>query len=237
MNIEELLSRGDLVKRNKGIVLARPIKILISSNAIRKIKEVYEPSSEKGGVMIMKPTNERGKFIIDGVRIIANKSSRSNTAFEPDENALSSFIMGTLAAGWLPLVFHTHPTKIGNNIYDSKRVGFYVGSSKPDRKIAGAGLLIDNEKILLPEAIFVKDSRYEAGYKLSFFQGGILPASYNALSKAQIIGAVLAGLSLLKWGRPLLLALAVLVGIEEYRRPKYTYFKNGSLEVEFRNVF
>ena len=233
--IEQLLQRGDLVAKTNGVVFKRPTKILVRASAIDQIKAVYRKDSETGGVMKLRPTDTVGSFVINEIEILQNKSANTNTKFDPDAASLGNAINRVLNLGNIPIIFHTHPTSTGHSQYDHKRQNFYVGSSAPDREAANGGFVLKQQKILMPEVIFVGDSRFVTDYKISFYSGGILPGSYLALSRGEIIAVSAAVVAMLLYGRPLLIIVAAIFAIEEFRRPKYDYYKDGSVLVSFRN--
>lgn len=232
--IDTLLQRGYLEDNpKKGILLGRPAKIRMTKLAIDTIKATYRPNYEQGGLLLMQPSDKPGFWLIDQVLIVPNRATVS-TAYTPDPAVFNAAINSALNSGLLPLTFHTHPTNIGHSIYDHKKQNFYVKSSKPDRAAAQAGTkVIDNKLLLLPEAIAVLDTRFDTGFKISFFEGGILPPSYAALTTTQIAASVVAAASLLFFGKPLLFGLGAVFVAEEARRPIYTNLSDGSLIVDF----
>lgn len=231
--IETLLERSDLQVSNNAVVIKRPCEILISANVVNKIKDIYAPTFERGGLLLLQPTPTRGQLFGKDLVVIPNQSA-ANSAYEPNEFIFKAEIAKAINAGFLPVAIHTHPTKLGLSGYDNKRVNFYLSSSQPDQRIAAAGVDIAGRKLLLPEAIAVVDTRFDTGFSIAFYEGGILPASLAALSKTELAVAGAAGVSLLVWQRPLLLLLAVVFLYSEYRRPKYTPQNDGGLLVEFR---
>lgn len=234
--IDKLLKRGDVKYRSTSVVLARPINIVVKSTVINEVKSVYEASREHGGLLMMKPAENRGSFVIDSLLIMPNVSNDPSVGFLPDANAMTAATLGILNSGALPIVFHTHPTKLGISGYDSKRASWYLNGSHADKTIARRVQTLEGYDIVLPEVIAVADNRFKDGVAISFYEGGILPHSFSSITTAEWIAGGLALIAMYKYGRSLLLVVLLVVAYEEYRRPKYTTLSNGDLLVEFRNA-
>ena len=234
--IDRLLQIGSLKQRANSIVLARPVSIVVRANVLNEIRSVYEPSREHGGILIMKPAASRGEFVIDSVLVMPNVSNDPSVGFLPDAAAMTAATLGILKAGALPIVFHTHPTKLGINAYDSKAVTWFLNGSHADRRIGRTVQTLEGYSITLPEVIGIADERLVNKIAISFYEGGILPHSYSAITTAQWVAGGVALLAMYKFGKPLLVLLALVVAYEEYRKPKYTTLPNGDMLVEFRNA-
>jgi hypothetical protein len=232
--IQTLINRTDFEAKNGAIVFNRPTTLRLSAMVIAEIKRNYLRAAESGGLLLARPTDKVGFFEVDSLLIIKNNSP-FNTKFDPDPAVYLAAINNAIDRGLLPMTYHTHPTSIGHQIYDHKRPNFYVKSSGADRSIASDGVQVGDLKLLLPEAIAVADDRYDEGFKIAFYEGGILPKSYASLSKTQkwaIGGSIVAAVI---FGKKLLGLLLPVLAIEEYRRPSYQYNDDGTINVVFRN--
>lgn len=239
--LKNLESKGVLqsssVENQTQFKLQRPTKIFITKNVIDKIKEIYRPDYENGGLLIGKFTN--GIILIDNIRVIKNQSL-SKSEYTPSvkewRKELQSIIWGEL----LPFAFHTHPTNLGIEYYDTSKPNFFIRSSQPDREVAKQGFDFQDVELFMPECIFVVDSRYENGINLNMYEGGILPPSVGRLGTVEIVTAVAGGVILIykllfQKYKYLFLLMAVIMLVflfEWYRRPTYD-FKNEGIEVVF----
>jgi hypothetical protein len=232
--INELLAAGILQIKAEKVVLKRPVSLTMSKDKIYIIKAAYRPDHEIGGVLFFRKLQTSNDLICTNIVIVPNQAV-SNTKFAPSDAVLNGVMNDCLLSGCLPFVFHCHPTIIGNNAYDSRRKDFYLRSSNPDQEIAASGVAVGAYTLAMPEAIAVADARFGTGFGISFYEGGILPHSITALTNVEIGLAGAGVLGLLVGANPL-----VLVGLSGaalysfFRRPKYTYFENGGLLVEFR---
>lgn len=229
-SLEYLVSLGYIrLSPSNEYQLKRPVKIVVKNNVIEALKKVYQKNYEQGGVMELRPLT-KGVLICDNFIFVKNTSVNSYS-YAPNMALLNSKVFEVTDRGNLPVVIHTHPTEIGIHAYDRKRVQFFLKSSRPDRVISRN----TNEVLNMPEAIFVKDTRFgNQQYALNFFTGGIFPQSVSALSTNQIIALSIAAIGMLfnKISRKILVLLAGLFFFEFYRRPDYTYLPNGDLEVK-----
>lgn len=203
--------------------LRRPLRIEIGQTVIDQISRIYKKDYENGGLLEFAAST--GSLDCLAFHQVPNKSANS-TSYNPSAAAFNAKVAEILDRGNLPMAIHTHPTQIGWTPYDQKRVKFYLKSSKPDRHIANKGL---TDYLDLPEAIFVKDERFNTGYGIAFYEGQIFPYSITALSNAQIAAGIVAAYYMLR-GKLTKLLLAGLVSwflVEFIRRPVYKYSKDG----------
>lgn len=225
----EHLANKILKQSGKEFRLKRPIEILIKKAVIAQLKAVYKSDSETGGILKLQVSGV-SKLVCTEFIEVKNKSV-SDSTYNPDLIEWNNQVQSILDAGFLPLPVHTHPTKLGLHFYDSKRVKFYLGSSKADRVIARQ---TEAENLNMPEAIFVQDERFGSGYGISLYEGTIFPNSITAISDLQISIAVSAGIFLYskKLTRKLLYLLFGLFLFEFLRRPKYLKLANGDFLID-----
>lgn len=200
----------------------RPLNILIPKYVLDSLASVYEENREHGGILEFKPSGVQAVTCVGFINIPNEAKTTYN--FEPNANLFNAAVNEVLNSGNLPVVVHTHPTKLGIGNYDSKAVKFYLRSSKPDRAVSRNGIV---PFLNLPEAIFVKDERLNGGFGLNFFTGGVFPASVNSLTSLQWVAVAVVFLM------PSVIFLAVVLFFAEYaRKPKYFLNTDGSLVVK-----
>lgn len=205
--------------------LQRPLNITIPKRILDKLANTYIPNGEKGGILAFRG-NGNSAIICDLFIEVPNISNNA-FSYEPNSVIFNAAVDSVLKLQYLPVVIHTHPTNLGFDKYDSKRVQFFLKSSKPDRQLARNGIV---PFLNMPEAIFVKDERLNGGFGLNFFTGGIFPQSITALTSLQIgsvaVGAVGYGIN-----KAITALAAMAFGIDFIRKPKYYLQSDGSLLV------
>lgn len=204
-----------------------PFELHFILDVIQALKQTYDPERENGGLFWFRPVDS--VLRVEKLSFIRNKSL-TKTGYDPDAYDWNKEFNLIIEQGFLPIAFHTHPTKIGYALYDSKRKNFYLKSSKPDREVAKT---IYNQ-LLMPECIFVEDDNFAGGYGLAIYEGGILPPSFAGFSQKQILFASIAVIGFMlkgKAGKVLLGTGIVLTLMEEKKRPKYFVEPDGSLRI------
>lgn len=218
--------------------LNRPVKIIIKKNVVDVIKSIYRTNYEKGGLLVARVSGTQ--LVIDNIRVIPNRALNA-TSYNPNLAEFRTEFQSIVQGGFLPFAFHTHPTELGIARYDEKRPNFFIQSSKPDQAIASKGYSFQDAELLMPECIFVVDSRYENGINLNFYEGGILPPSVGQLGTTEILTAVIGGgvlaykilFSRNKYLFAVMALIALIFLYEAYRRPSIN-FVGSDIEVEFR---
>lgn len=207
--------------------LQRPLKIMFPVGIMNKLKAIYNPSIERGGLFELSASDGQ-LTCIDFHQVTGSNNA---TSYSPSTKLWNEKVQQILGRGNLPLAVHTHPTKIGLHAYDNKQVRFYLKSSRPDRLIADKNI---SENLVMPEAIFVKDERFGTGYGLALYEGGIFPYAISAVSDTQLV--ILFGTGILlafnKLSRRVLYLLLGWFLFEFLRRPKYAYDLQGNLEIK-----
>jgi hypothetical protein len=207
--------------------LNRPISILISKGVVNALNQQYNKTLEKGGIMALS-YDEKGAYINE-IFFVAN-TSKFRSAYLPDPKKWVETLNLILLSGRLPIVFHTHPTTLGLQNYDSKRSNFYLKSSLQDRKLTKTGLKVETDLLKMPECIFVQDARFKAGYSLVFYGNGF-PKSFAFLTQNEfyLTGAIAAA-KILGISNFLVIPSSILgFAYEEMNRPKYIDLDNQIL--------
>jgi proteasome lid subunit RPN8/RPN11 len=213
------------MKLDGNFRLSRPLEINISNVATNKLKDIYKPNREFGGIFLGRASEKQRLEIFEFIQI-PNESAKSYN-FDPGKYLIAA-VSTALEASYLPIVVHTHPTKLGIEQYDNKRNTFYIIASKPDRKIARQGVF---SELKLPECIFVKDDRFKTGFGLSFYTGTVFPYSSIALSTLQIISGITALIFIKSYA---VVTVAIIIILADFlRRPKYKYLNDGSVKINW----
>ncbi len=209
-----------LEKTFKGYQLTKPLTITVTKTVISKLSSIYVNNQERGGLLALNPVTKNIALI--NSMIVLENISGSNTGFVPNQTVFDKAVKEILSNGCLPMVFHTHPTVLGYNIYDNRKQNFYLRASAPDRKISKQEI-VDGTDLFMPECIFVKDKRFKEGYALAMYGGGILPNGFSRLSALEFIavGASLLSVYFKKFITPVLLGSTAVIISEETNRPKY----------------
>lgn len=208
--------------------LKRPLTIRFPVDIINKLKAIYQKDSERGGLFELQASESTLTCI--NFHQIPNKSG-SASSYNPNTTLWNQRIGEIIGRGNLPLAVHTHPTRLGIEAYDKKRVNFYLKSSRPDRLIADKNL---TDNLIMPEAIFVLDERFGSGYGLALYEGGLFPYAISAISDTQLLLALGTGILLAfnKLSRRVLYMLLAWFLFEFLRRPRYVYDLQGNLEIK-----
>lgn len=221
-----------LSKISSGYVLKKPLTISVTKQVIDTMKSKYIPNGETGGLMWLRATSQK-TAVIENITFLPNVSGLA-TGYATNKALFNATINSILAANYLPVVFHTHPTNLGLNLYDSRKQNFYLRASAPDRRLS-TDTINDTVPLFMPEVIFVSDSRYDGGYSMAFYGGKILPTGFSRLSPLQFFAAGLGLYAFLndELDETLFLAVAGVMIYEETLRPKYEVLKDGSYLVKF----
>jgi hypothetical protein len=203
----------------------RPLQISVPKKIIDRLKSIYIKNGERGGVMAFAPNGNNKIICVDFIEV--ENMAKNSFNYIPNEAFFNSAITQILNKGFLPIVVHTHPTELGFSQYDSKRVQFYLKSSKPDRIIARNGVV---PFLNMPECIFVQDERFNGGFALNFFTGGIFPQSVTSLTSLQFVSLGIGIISYFMKNKIFTLASGAVFFTDFVRKPKYS-LDNGGLRV------
>ena len=210
--------------------LMRPLQIRVAKKVLTKLADTYRPNYERGGLLEAKAAGA-GSLIMSAFHEVLNKAGNGYT-YAPNVQEWEGTISAILERGNLPFAVHTHPITLGIEAYDHKRAIFYLKPSKPDKKIARAGI---TESLNFPEVIFTKDDRLANGFGLSFYTGTIFPASITGITTGQIVSGVAAGLMMITKRIGLALLAAAYFMWEFRRMPEYELQENGDLTVNLKS--
>lgn len=228
--MRHLINAGVVSKRIDGEYrLKRPIQIRVRVEVIEKLKSIYRPDYENGGILEAK-VNGKGILLIDTFHVIPNAATNGYT-YSPAAATWGNTRDEILMRGNLPFALHTHPLTLGIENYDSKRAVFYLKPSPADKRIAREGI---TDTLNMPEVLFTVDKRFKEGYGISFYTGSIFPASITAFSTSQVVSSIATGLAVLGKRYGLALIGAVYFMLEFNRKPVYKYEENGDVLISLQ---
>ena len=238
--IGEYEKLGFLIKRveqGKTIyTLNKPVSILLGAGVLSSIKSKYPQNSEIGGVIWVKPLNQK-TLISENVTFFRNVQNNPSK-YSPHPDDYYQALLAIQNGGYLPILFHTHPTSLGISSYDGKRVRFYLTSSLQDQDSSFYPVEMSGQNLVMPQAIFVGDQRFTNGIGVSLYNGYLFPLSVAKLSTGEVWSIGIAVLLLLsvgvKYTRSAYFIVAALIftlGAYEYFRPKYQE-QNGNILID-----
>ncbi len=238
--IREYEKLGFLIKRveqGKAIyTLQKPVSIVLSSGVLSLIKSRYPENSEIGGVIWVKPLNQN-TLISENISFFRNVQNNPSK-YSPHPDDYYQALLSIQKGGYLPILFHTHPTQLGVSSYDGKRVRFYLTSSLQDQDSSFYPVEMSGKSLVMPQAIFVGDQRFSNGIGVSLYNGYLFPLSVAKLSTGEVWSIGIAVLLLLwvgvKYTRSVYFIVAALIftlGAYEYFRPKYRE-QNGNILID-----
>ena len=123
------------------------------------------PDEEIGGFIWAKPVLgiQHYDFVCDKITFIRNAiedkpNSRGQTkknTYLRDPKILKETLKEIFSLGYLPINFHTHPTKGKNPLDEIDKFTFQKETSLQDRKAAEYTLRVGGEQLLLPRGLVV----------------------------------------------------------------------------------
>ncbi len=104
---EGILTEG-IKNKKQYLHLKTPCKIHLTEKAIKQLKETYDPSKEKGGVMSCSPEKVDGEtyLTIGSIIFLKNVADTPERSYRPDDTELNQSLEDTLSndfpAQWDP---------------------------------------------------------------------------------------------------------------------------------------
>lgn len=148
--------------------LSTPCRFKVDKAAVNDLKLNYKPNEEIGGVLWVKPTTANGEiiYIVDKVSYIRNaiedtprNDHRNKTnAYLPDSALLETVLCSIFTQEYLPIRFHTHPTKEKDFLGSLVNQNYVTETSEQDRKVSEFPFIVGNKKLLMPRGLIVGDS-------------------------------------------------------------------------------
>lgn len=179
--------------------LTTPCRFTISQNVVKILKDKYLSDEEIGGLLWAKPTNigDEKVYLVDHVRFLRNviedtpykdKEGRLRTkkdTYRPDPKTYSEELQKIFSANYLPLKFHTHPTK-GRNIIEGLTIQqLKTETSEQDKIESTSTHPIDDENLLMPRGLIVGNGELSNNIFIGLYNGFIAPVTFEE-SKKQV---------------------------------------------------
>ncbi len=229
--------------------LNTPCKFRISSKIILELKKNYKSDEEIGGILWAKPNliNDNFEFLVENVSFIRNAiedkprtdNRNKSNAYSFDKNEYVEIMKNIFDNQYLPVQFHTHPTKGSDVSQALKNFEFQTDTSNQDVKESLGAHTINDKKLILPRALIVGNDFSSDEIFIGIYNGLIAPVNFDEskkkiqqenlnnklqqvanvkLSNEQKLGIVIGGALLLfviiryhKYSLPLILGLAGVV--------------------------
>ncbi|MFY7828236.1 MAG: hypothetical protein ACOVQ4_13995 [Flectobacillus sp.] len=238
--IQSYQNQGFLQQRNESgkaiYTLEKPVKIILSNGVLEAVKKRYPKNSEIGGVIWVKPLSQK-VLISEDITFFRNVQN-DPSKYSPHPDDYRTTLAEIEKSGYLPILFHTHPTQLGLSSYDGKRVRFYLTSSLQDQDSSFYPVSFSGKSLVMPQAIFVADERFTNGIGVALYNGYLFPLSLAKLTSGEIWSIAISVLLLFWVGTKyvrasqfIIASLIFVIGAYEYFRPKYSEV-SGNIEIK-----
>lgn len=185
-----------IVDGNELFHLATPCRFRINENIVAYLKDNYKIDEEIGGVLWAKPTTKDGEIIhlIDKVSFIRNAiedtprsdgNNRTN-AYLPDFKQLNEELATIFENDYLPIRFHTHPTKGKEYVQTILNQNYQTETSNQDKIASNNTFEFNGQKLLMPRCLIVDNTIASSDIFIGVYGGFIAPFSFKE-SKKQVI--------------------------------------------------
>lgn len=186
--VQETKYNGKLIHH-----LTTPCRFKVKNLVVKSLKEKYLPDEEIGGVLWAKPTSsEKEKiYIVDKITYVRNaiedkpltdKNGRKLTkhnAYLPDGKEISEAYKKIFSSEYLPVKFHTHPTK-GHNVIDQLSLQqLQTETSDQDKLESENTHPIDEHNLLMPRALIVGNRDLGSDIFIGLYNGFISPDDFD----------------------------------------------------------
>ncbi len=194
---EELKSKGFLrnveFEGKNILILTTPCRIVITQKEVSHLKGKYLAEEEVGGVMWAKPTDSNGEriYIIDNIKFIRNaiedkpiyddngRLLRKEDAYLLDAKEYKDELKKIYPSKFLPIRFHTHPTK-GKDILSSIRhQHVQTNTSEQDAKESKTYDILGNQYLLMPRGLVVGNKDLGNDLFVGVYDGFIAPEGFE----------------------------------------------------------
>lgn len=166
-----------------------PCTFVIKEEIVKKLENQYLPDEEIGGIIWVKPErkNDKYEFVGDQVTFIRNAiedkpNERGRTrknSYLPDNKVLNETYREVFKSGYLPIRFHSHPTKGNDFLNEFMKFDFSRETSEQDRKVSEYPLNIGKEKLLLPRGLIVGNNKISGNIFIGVYNGFIAPKGFE----------------------------------------------------------
>jgi hypothetical protein len=173
--------------------LTTPCRFNISQNVVKILKDKYLSDEEIGGILWAKPTiiADEKVYLVNNVRFLRNaiedtpykdKEGRLRTkkdAYRPDAKTHSEELQKIFSANYLPLKFHTHPTK-GRDVLEGLTIHQLQTETSDQDKIESTSThSIGNDNLLMPRGLIVGNGDLSNNIFIGLYNGFIAPVNFG----------------------------------------------------------
>ena len=166
-----------------------PCTFIIKDEIVKKLESQYLPEEEIGGIIWVKPKNKDDKyeFVSDKVTFIRNaiedkpkeRGRTRKNSYLPDTKVLNETYLEVFKSGYLPIRFHSHPTKGNDFLNEFMKFNLSRETSEQDRKVSEYPLNIGEEKLLLPRGLIVGNNKISGDIFIGVYNGFIAPKGFK----------------------------------------------------------
>lgn len=222
--------------------LTTPCRFNIKKDTVKSLRDNYLADEEIGGLLWAKPMTIEGEkvYIIDQVTYLRNaiedteykdKHGRIRTkkdAYRPDRKSFSDALQKIISVDYLPVKFHTHPTK-GRHVLDNLTLQqIQTETSEQDINESSDTQQIGDDHLLMPRALIVGNGDLSSNIFIGFYNGFIAPVNFEE-SKRKVqqenlerIGNSISSTNFTDEQKVLLGIGAILLLIAVVKYPKYS---------------
>ena len=191
----KLASSGFLEEREtqegeKTITLKTPVRIYFPAEAANQISSIYDPKFEVGGVLLTKPTIQRGNRVLEAKKVVILKNLSPNADrefFRPhlDQDILNVWRGACISDNecYVPFFLHSHPRIEFDTATDMNRL-FHalspVTTSRPDQDFSELTVIkIGRRDFIIPNALISQSGIIGGRTIIGFYGGGIAPTDFS----------------------------------------------------------
>jgi|ERR1043165_117922 hypothetical protein len=188
--------RSTLIGKETVFILKTPCRFIVRDNIVAELKANYLPHEEIGGLLWAKPkqSNEEQIYEIERVSYLRNTIEdtrrtdglNKSNAYLHDRNEIDHELSSIFTAGYLPIKFHTHPTKSSNNFGSLYEQLHQAETSQQDRRESKIPFTHKGDKILTPRALIIGNELKSSDIIIALYDGEIAPVEVKgSIEKVQ----------------------------------------------------
>jgi hypothetical protein len=176
------------------LILTTPCRFKIDERVVENLKNSYKSQEEIGGILWVKPTIINGETVhlIDKVSYIRNAiednprgdGRNKLNAYSFDKEELNEILNELFSEGYLPIKFHTHPTRKEDLLHAIHYSNLQNETSYQDKKESNLPHRIGDKNLLMPRGLIV-GSDVNSDIFIGLYNGFVAPVDFES-SKKQI---------------------------------------------------
>lgn len=161
--------------------IAGDFTFCIPQKAAKDIAKAYDPSFEKGGILLTSIKRLKGKIVLtlEKVDFIQNIAPEPSISYEFDPFVFKQHVHNAFANNRLPIIFHTHPMKSKNIIEEIRMYHSQMETSPPDRCASLFSHEFSLGQLRLPEALIIYDNNLSKGLFIGLYGGLVAPLKFK----------------------------------------------------------